>query len=876
MTRKGTNSMPDLTSEYLALRDQYIEARFTKLNPMQRQAVFTTEGPLLILAGAGSGKTTVLVNRIANIIRFGSAHGSKELARPVTEQDLDDLRTAVAAGRDLPRETAYLAVRPARPWNVLAITFTNKAAGELKERLRAMLGETLGGDVFASTFHSACVRFLRRDAERIGFPKSFTIYDSDDQQRVIKQIYKDLMIDDKFLPVKSAVSQISSFKDKLLSAEDIASEAPRDTKAALISKIYTTYAARLKKAGAMDFDDLIYHTVKLLQNDEEARRYYQDKFKYVVVDEYQDTSIAQFNLVRLLAGGSNNVCVVGDDDQSIYKFRGATIENILNFEQVFKGAKTIRLEQNYRSTSNILNAANSVIKNNAGRKGKTLWTQNGDGEKVHHYTASNEQDEASHLADIIGEHLREGAHLRDHAVLYRMNAQSNPIETYFARAGIPYRIVGGQRFFDRKEVKDINSYLAVIVNPRDDVRLRRIINEPARKIGATTIEKIGDLAAKNGVPMLEIIGHVREYPELQRAAAPLEKFYEMYRELCDLSVTLPLDEFAGEVVKKSGYEAMLKAQKEEGQTRLENLGQLISSVKTYVDQNGEDATLAGFLEEVALISDLDSYDQDADSVTMMTIHSAKGLEFPYVFVVGMEDGVFPGDMARYNEEDMEEERRLCYVAITRAKKELYLSSSRSRLIFGQTRRNPPSTFLSEIDPDLLDETQSPELACSGGGFGAGYGSYSTNVPGGRSGYSGASRGYLNSEYNARPRGGFGGGYSSGFASGGHESPNYSGGRHNVQSTGFGTGYGRSNNPHHATPAGAGTSTLAGTPSATPKKKEAVSYAPGDLVEHRVFGKGKVIKATPIAGDCIVEIQFDRVGVKKTMANYAPLKKLTEE
>ena len=868
--------MPDLTSEYLALRDQYIEARFTKLNPMQRQAVFTTEGPLLILAGAGSGKTTVLVNRIANIIRFGSAHGSKELARPVTEQDLNDLRTAVAAGRDLPRETAYLAVRPARPWNVLAITFTNKAAGELKERLRAMLGETLGGDVFASTFHSACVRFLRRDAERIGFPKSFTIYDSDDQQRVIKQIYKDLMIDDKFLPVKSAVSQISSFKDKLLSAEDIASEAPRDTKAALISKIYTTYAARLKKAGAMDFDDLIYHTVKLLQNDEEARRYYQDKFKYVVVDEYQDTSIAQFNLVRLLAGGSNNVCVVGDDDQSIYKFRGATIENILNFEQVFKGAKTIRLEQNYRSTSNILNAANSVIKNNAGRKGKTLWTQNGDGEKVHHYTASNEQDEASHLADIIGEHLREGAHLRDHAVLYRMNAQSNPIETYFARAGIPYRIVGGQRFFDRKEVKDINSYLAVIVNPRDDVRLRRIINEPARKIGATTIEKIGDLAAKNGVPMLEIIGHVREYPELQRAAAPLEKFYEMYRELCDLSVTLPLDEFAGEVVKKSGYEAMLKAQKEEGQTRLENLGQLISSVKTYVDQNGEDATLAGFLEEVALISDLDSYDQDADSVTMMTIHSAKGLEFPYVFVVGMEDGVFPGDMARYNEEDMEEERRLCYVAITRAKKELYLSSSRSRLIFGQTRRNPPSTFLSEIDPDLLDEAQSPELAYSGGGFGAGYGSYSTNVPGGRSGYSGASRGYLNSEYNARPRGGFGGGYSSGFASGGHESPNYSGGRHNVQSTGFGTGYGRSNNPHHATPAGAGTSTLAGTPSAAPKKKEAVSYAPGDLVEHRVFGKGKVIKATPIAGDCIVEIQFDRVGVKKTMANYAPLKKLTEE
>ena len=868
--------MPDITNEYLALRDQYIEARFARLNAVQRQAVFATEGPLLILAGAGSGKTTVLVNRIANIIRFGSAHGSRELPRPVTEADLNDLRTAVANGRDLPRETAYLAVRPARPWNVLAITFTNKAAGELKERLRAMLGDTLGGDVNASTFHSACVRMLRRDAERIGFPKSFTIYDSDDQQRVIKQIYKDLMIDDKFLPVKSAIAQISSFKDKLMSAEEVAGEPFANTKAQLISKIYTAYAVRLKTAGAMDFDDLIFHTVRLLQNDAEAREYYQNRFRYVVVDEYQDTSVAQFHLVRLLAGGTNNVCVVGDDDQSIYKFRGATIENILNFEKVFSGAKTIRLEQNYRSTANILNAANSVIKNNMGRKGKTLWTESGDGEKVHHYTATNEQDEASHIADVIGEHLRAGASLKDHAVLYRMNAQSNPIETYFARAGIPYRIVGGQRFFDRKEVKDINSYLAVIVNPRDDVRLRRIINEPARKIGMTTIEKIGELASAAGVPMMEIIAHVRDYPALQRACAPLERFYEMYRELCDLSISEPLDVFVGDVIKKSGYEAMLKAMKEEGETRLENLGQLVSSIKTYADQNGEDATLAGFLEEVALISDLDSYDNDADSVTMMTIHSAKGLEFPYVFVIGMEDGIFPGDMAKYNEEDMEEERRLCYVAITRAKKELYLSSSRTRMIFGQTRRNPPSSFLAEIDPALLDETQSPELSSYGGGFGAGYGSYSTNVPGGRSGYSGASRGYLNSEYNARPRGGFGGGYSSGFASGGHESPNSYGGRHTVQSTGFGSGYGRSRGAGSAVPAGAGTSTLAGAPSAAaPKKKEAVSYAPGDVVEHRVFGRGTVLNATPIAGDCIVEIQFDRVGVKKTMANYAPLKKVEE-
>ena len=870
--------MPDtITNEFLRLRDAYIASCFTRLNPVQQQAVFCTEGPLLILAGAGSGKTTVLVNRIANIIRFGSAYGSKELSRPVTQEDLEHLKETVEHHRTPSADQMrLLAVHPARPWNVLAITFTNKAAGELKERLKAMLGDTVGGDVNASTFHSACVRILRRDAERIGFPKSFTIYDSDDQQRVMKQIYKELMIDDKFLPIKAAIARISGFKDKLLSAQEVAAEVPSDTKAALISKIYTAYASRLRSAGAMDFDDLIFHTVQMLREDQEAREYYQQKFRYVVVDEYQDTSVAQFHLVRLLAGGYNNVCVVGDDDQSIYRFRGATIENILNFESVFTGAKTIRLEQNYRSTSNILNAANSVIKNNNGRKGKTLWTQNGEGEKVHHYTASSEQDEASHIAEVIGANLKKGAHLRDHAILYRMNAQSNPIETYFARAGITYRIVGGQRFFDRKEVKDINSYLAVIVNPRDDVRLRRIINEPARKIGATTIDKIAELAASQGKPMMEIISQAETYPALARSAAALGKFYDMYRGLCDAAVTMPLDELVGEVIKKTGYEAMLVAQKEEGQTRLENLGQLVNSVKTYTDQNGEDATLSGFLEEVALISDIDSYDEDADAVTMMTIHSAKGLEFPYVFVVGMEDGVFPGDLARYNEEDMEEERRLCYVAITRAKKELYLSSSRSRMIFGQTRRNPPSCFLNEIDPNLLEESESPELAYSGG-FGAGYGRYNPNVPGGRSGYSGAAHGYLNSEDNR----GFGSAYSgrsSGFASGGHESPSFTGGRHMVESGGFGAGYGSSRINHHsgapAAPAGAGSSLAAGAPAA-PKKK-ASSFAPGDLVDHKVFGRGKVLKVTPVAGDCIVEIQFDRVGVKKTMANYAPLTKLTQE
>ncbi|MGN0975570.1 MAG: ATP-dependent helicase, partial [Gemmiger sp.] len=860
---------------FLQMRDRYIHSCFSSLNPVQQQAVFSTEGPLLILAGAGSGKTTVLVNRIANIIRFGSAYGSQTLPRAVTEDDLVQLRTAVLCTQPVPQHLMpMLSVNPAKPWNVLAITFTNKAAGELKERLKGMLGETMGGDVFASTFHSACVRFLRRDAGRIGYPTNFTIYDSDDQQRVMKEVYKELLIDDKFLPVRSAIGQISGYKDKLLSAREVAADAPADTKAALVSKIYTRYQQKLRDAGAMDFDDLIFNTVLMLKTDAEAREYYQNKFRYVVVDEYQDTSVAQFQLVRLLGGGYNNVCVVGDDDQSIYRFRGATIENILNFEQHFKGAKVIRLEQNYRSTSNILNAANSVIKNNNGRKGKTLWTQNGEGEKIQYYVAASEQDEASHIASVIGANLKTGASLKDHAVLYRMNAQSNPVETYFARAGIPYRIVGGQRFFDRKEVKDINSYLAILTNPRDDLRLRRIINEPARKIGATTVDKVARYAAERGVPMLEVLANVELYPGLGRAAGALNGFYEMYRDLQQKSVRMPLDEFVTEVIEKTGYEAMLKAQGDEGKTRLENLGQLVSSVKTYADAQGEDATLSGFLEEVALISDIDSYDEGADSVVMMTMHSAKGLEFPYVFLIGMEDGVFPGDMARFNEEDMEEERRLCYVGITRAKKELYLSSSRSRMIFGQTRRNPPSCFLDEIDPALIEETDSPELAA--GGFGGGYGSYSYNVPGGRSGYSGASRGYLDREYNAGGSGrrygeGQGGGFGSGYST--RSGVGSTAARPDDRRSGFGGGYGRS----RTTPAGAGTSTLTGsyTAPATPKKQHSTAYAPGDVVDHKVFGRGKVLKCTPVAGDCIVEIQFDRVGVKKTMANYAPLTKVEE-
>ena len=837
----------EFTAEFLTLRDQYIEKGFGRLNPVQKEAVFCTEGPLLILAGAGSGKTTVLVNRIANIIRYGSAHGSSWLPRAVTEEDLMELRTAMMMNTPLPAGLrSMMAKDPARPWNVLAITFTNKAADELKNRLAAMLGPTEGGDVNASTFHSACVRILRRDGERLGYPKSFTIYDTDDQQRAMKEVYKQLMVDDKFLPIKACIGQIGRLKDQLIAPED-ALAAPIDSKAGLIAKVYDAYQKRLRSAGAMDFDDLIFNTVQLFMKEREVLEHYQNKFRYILVDEYQDTSVAQFHLVRLLAGGSGNVCVVGDDDQSIYRFRGATIENILNFEHHFPGAKVIRLEQNYRSTSNILDAANCVIQNNQGRKGKTLWTENGEGSKVHHYEAESEQDEASHIATVIGQHLRAGGKLRDHAILYRMNAQSNPVETYFARAGIPYKIVGGQRFYDRKEIKDIVSYMSIVANPRDDLRLRRIINEPARKIGATTIEKVAQLAQQEGTCMLDICARAGQFSELGRAAGALNKFYALYQQMQEAAAALPLDQFVNKLMEISGYEAMLRASGDEGVSRLENLGQLVSSVKTYADQKGLDASLEGFLEEVALISDLDSYDQDTDVVVMMTMHSAKGLEFDYVFILGLEEGVFPSELSRYSDEDLEEERRLCYVGITRAKKELYLSSSQSRMIFGQTRRNRPSRFLTEISPDLLEEERSPRLNRGGERSPYDRGGRSPYDFGGRA--AAANRGYLNGDYNRSPAG----------------SGSYG------QSGGTGRGYGRVSSTEQPTQR-RWTSTTA-QPAAQPAKAagEKPKFRPGDIVDHKVFGRGQVLKVTPVAGDTIVEIQFERVGIKKTMANYAPIK-----
>ena len=887
-----------LGQEFCTLRDTYIEKQFGRLNDMQRQAVFTTDGPLLILAGAGSGKTTVLVNRIANLIRFGSAHGSKETPRPVTEEDVKALRTAIMTGTDAPSWLDGMLRRNAvRSWNVMAITFTNKAAGELKERLRRMLGGEEGDEVFASTFHSACVRILRRWAEEIGYPRSFTIYDTDDAQRVMKAVYKDLNVDDKFFPIKSAINQMSRWKDQLVSPEQALANPAKDTKGALAARIYAAYEKRLKEAGAFDFDDLIYQTVQLLAEHPDVRDFYQTKYKYLLVDEYQDTSVAQFRLVSLLTGPERNICVVGDDDQSIYRFRGATIENILNFEKCYPGAKTIRLEQNYRSTSNILNAANCVIQHNTERKGKTLWTDNGEGDKVQVYTAENEQDEAMHIADVIGQHLKEGGHLADHAILYRMNAQSAPIESYFTRAGIPHKIVGGQRFNDRKEVKDIHSYMSIVANPRDDVRLRRIINEPARKIGATTVDVIADLAGQQGVSMLDVISHADQYAKLSRAVMPLLKFWQIYQRLQDSLATRTLDEFASDVIELTGYKAMLEADAAKGHEdaadRLQNLGQLVNNVKNYCDQHGEEATLEGYLEDIALISDIDSYNESSDQVVLMTIHSAKGLEFPYVFLIGMEEGVFPSEMSKYSEADLEEERRLAYVGITRAKKELYISNSVTRMLYGRTQRNEPSRFLREIEPEYIEETRSPVLEQRSrmGGWGS---SYSDTVPGGASGYSGPS-GYSRSSYG----GGYGSGYSSGNRSGylnreynAGESRGFGssyGGRSTV-SSGFGSHYGNSSTQPTTRSGGFGSGYSSGNATKNTVKQTAFTvnsavksvafdakhYEPGDIVEHKVFGRGTVLKVKPAAGDQIVEINFEKVGIKKTMANFAPLTKITEE
>ncbi|MCI7019656.1 MAG: UvrD-helicase domain-containing protein [Clostridiales bacterium] len=696
-----------IDERFLKARCRYIERQFSQLNDMQRQAVMTTEGPLLLLAGAGSGKTTVLINRIANLMRFGRGSDCNEIPAEITEEDVTFLESVADSSveSDCLRAERLCAVEPAAPWSILAITFTNKAANEIRDRLSALLGPE-AQDIWAMTFHSACCRILRRDIERMGYTRSFTIYDTSDSERIMKDIIKDMGLDDKTFPAKYVLGAISREKDKMVSSEEMLerAEGSGDLRALHIARCYAKYQARLKDNNALDFDDIIYVTVKLLQEHEDVRRYYQRKFRYVLVDEYQDTNHMQYLLTSLLAGGYENVCVVGDDDQSIYRFRGATIENILNFEKQYRGCRTIRLEQNYRSTQSILDAANAVISHNLGRKGKRLWTANGRGDPITLYEASDEGAEGNFIASrvISGVSGSGGNHFKDYAILYRTNAQSNALEFALKRNGIPYRVIGGTRFFDRAEIKDMLSYLCVINNRADDLRLRRIINNPPRGLGPKTIDTAQRLADAGHLPLYSVVSDPYSYAPLEKSAMKLLQFSALIEELAQLLEDgMSLPDFYEELLIRSGYVDMLNARDtEENKTRLENVRELKSSILSYME-NTETPTLAGFLEEIALYTDLEQYNDSDDAVVMMTMHSAKGLEFPNVFLVGFEDGLFPGMRAIGDAEEMEEERRLCYVAITRAKQSLTISYARQRMLYGRTSASLPSRFLKEIPEECL-------------------------------------------------------------------------------------------------------------------------------------------------------------------------------
>ena len=818
--------MKDFNQRYIAVRQAVIAQDLQRLNPMQRQAAMTTEGPLLLLAGAGSGKTTVLIQRVYNLLTYGRGSDSKEVPEWATEEDLVFLETFLEHPDETERDRVrrLCAVDVPRPWEIIAITFTNKAAGELKDRLAARLGPA-ANDVWASTFHSACVRILRRDADRIGFDKNFTIYDTDDSKRVIKDIIKELNLDEKaFLP-KSVLSIIGSAKDRYESPEDFAAKHNNeaDWKLSRVAKIYAAYAKRLRSANAMDFDDIIYHTVTLLQEEPEVLAYYQNKFRYVLVDEYQDTNHLQYLLTSLLAGGRKNLCVVGDDDQSIYRFRGANIENILSFEKQYKDARVIRLEQNYRSTQNILDAANAVIRNNVGRKGKTLWTDNGSGETVTVKTTFSESDEANYVVGDIMMAVNRGRKLRDAAILYRMNAQSNALEYAMRRNGVPYKVVGGMKFFDRAEVKDMLASLCVLNNPLDDLRLRRIVNSPARGIGATTMDKVADLAAVQGASLYEIIRNADLFPELKSSKAKLLKFADLIDGLRRQGAELALPEFYDAVCDQTGYVRALEEKNDlESRGRIENVEELKSSILGFLERDPEDATLSGFLNEIALYTDLDSLEGGEDCVTMMTIHSAKGLEFPLVYVVGMEEGVFPGSSAQYNEEEIEEERRLCYVAMTRAKERLTMTNARQRMLYGRTSSNRSSRFLDEIPEDNMrwEGKQEPRFGGAEDGSGGGWND-------GRLSYRGTS------------------------SYGGYE----------------GGGTGSAVRSYRETVA----RTVPQRPAAVKggRTEPLLQLQSGDAVEHTAFGQGTVLSVQPMSGDAMVTVQFQGVEKpKRLMLKFA--------
>lgn len=699
-------------SEILALRRAVLEKDFARMNDRQKQAVFTVNGPLLILAGAGSGKTTVLINRIANILRYGDAYNSTYLRDDLDENDIAACKAYIENGTPLTTETQeHLSVSACAPWRIMAITFTNKAAGELKDRLCSMLGET-ANDIWASTFHSTCARILRRDGERIGYSSHFTVYDTDDQRRLMKSILKELDISEKNITPKSILNEISRAKDSLISPAEYALTVGDDFRLKIISRAYTTYQKRLEDADAMDFDDLINKVVELFKKCPDVLEYYQNRFRYLMVDEYQDTNHAQYTFVRMLAEKSGNLCVVGDDDQSIYKFRGATIENILSFENTFQNATVIRLEQNYRSTQNILDAANAVIEHNTERKGKTLWTQNGTGAMIHLHTAENETDEAERITKIILDGVAAGRKFSDYAVLYRMNSQSLTFERNFAKSGVPHRIIGGTRFYERREIREMIAYLSVINNPSDEMRLRRIINTPKRSIGDRSVEVAAQIGQQTGETLFEVVSHAKDYPALSRAANKMTLFAAQMQGLIELNndEKVTLGELYDELVERIDYLNFLKTDDpESAEDRAANVQELASNLRRFEEENPE-GTLSDFLEEVSLITDIDNYDNNADSVVLMTVHSAKGLEFPVVFLPGMEENIFPGMASVYVPSEVEEERRLAYVAITRAKEELYIFHAESRMIFGMTNRNRVSRFVEEIPETLVEHTRSRDYS----------------------------------------------------------------------------------------------------------------------------------------------------------------------
>ncbi len=810
--------------DFYTLRKKLIEKEFSRMNDMQKSAVFNVNGAVLILAGAGSGKTTVLVNRIAYLIKYGNAYHSDFSYRAPTEEDTAILENYIENGGILPdRVGALLSVDAPQPWQILAITFTNKAANELKSRLEAMLGEK-GNDVWASTFHSCCVRILRRDSERIGFSKHFTIYDTDDSKRVMKEVLRVLDIDEKRLPVKYVLNEIGRAKDSLMTPADYTASAGYDTNKKLIGQAFEKYEEMLKKADAMDFDDIIVNTVKLLKENPDVLEYYQRRFRYVMVDEYQDTNHAQYILTSLLANGYRNICVVGDDDQSIYKFRGATIENILSFENQYEDTAVIRLEQNYRSTSVILDAANAVIKNNKGRKGKTLWTEKEGGDKIKVKILTDERDEGRFVADEILNAVALGRKFSDFAILYRTNAQSSSIERALVYNAVPYKVIGGHRFYDRKEVKDILAYLSVIANPSDTVRLRRIINEPKRGIGETTINNAASIADGLGTTFYNVIANANDYPMLSRAAGKLIDFTNLINSLALSLEEKSIQDFFDDVITKTGYYASLDLDKETAEERKANVMEVLANLVRYMEDN-EGGTLTGFLEEVALMTDLDNYNTEAESTVMMTLHSAKGLEFPVVFIVGMEEGLFPGNQVMYDPTELEEERRLCYVGITRAKEKLYITNARSRMLFGNTSFTRPSRFLSEIPEELTDfERNAPQQTF--------YGGYSEGSYRGSS-YGGGTKMFSRENSYSRP--------SSSTAP-------------KNKATGFSNGG------------------FSSAPKKTATDNVTLDFKVGDTVEHKTFGKGMVVSAKAMGGDMLLEIAFDTCGTKKVMAKMAKLTK----